>query len=157
MNINPAKKMNTYGQGKYLLRKAFEGMGYLPDSILYREKAAFSDAVGHSLVDYIKEYAEETYSDEDLANAKEKYAYRTPYTKESLLRKFFIFFIFIAFILSTIFLSNMVNRIFLAYIIYLSAYYDNDFSNIKKQHAIFYSCTIIFLSIASHTVNLLYF
>ena len=85
MNINPAKKMNVYGQGKYLLRKAFEGMGYLPDSILYREKAAFSDAVGHSLVDYIKEYAEETYSDEDLAKAKEKYAYRTPYTKESLL------------------------------------------------------------------------
>ena len=85
MNINPAKKMNVYGQGKYLLRKAFEGTGYLPDSILYREKAAFSDAVGHSLVDYIKEYAEETYTEADLEAAKTKYPYKTPYTKESLL------------------------------------------------------------------------
>ena len=44
--------MNKYNKGKYLLRKAFEGLDYLPDSILYREKAAFSDAVGHSMVDY---------------------------------------------------------------------------------------------------------
>ncbi len=40
-----------------LLRKAFEG-DYLPHHILYREKAAFSDAVGHSLADDIKKYAE---------------------------------------------------------------------------------------------------
>ena len=46
MAIDPAKKMNTYGKGKYLLRKAFEG-DYLPETILWREKAAFSDAVGH--------------------------------------------------------------------------------------------------------------
>lgn len=85
MSINPAKKMNTYGKGKYLLRKAFEGMNYLPDSILYREKAAFSDAVGHSLVDYIKAFAEETYTQKDLDNAKDKYPYATPFTKESLL------------------------------------------------------------------------
>lgn len=85
MSINPSIKMNTYGKGKYLLRKAFEGLDYLPDSILYREKAAFSDAVGHSLVDYIKEYAEEMYTEEDLEKAKEKYPYRTPFTKESLL------------------------------------------------------------------------
>ena len=49
MSIDPAKKMNVYGKGKYLLRHAFEG-DYLPHDILYREKAAFSDAVGHSLV-----------------------------------------------------------------------------------------------------------
>lgn len=85
MSIKPDIKMNTYGQGKYLLRKAFEGLNYLPDSILYREKAAFSDAVGHSLVDYIKEYAEKTYSQEDLIKAKDKYSYKTPFTKESLL------------------------------------------------------------------------
>ena len=85
MSINPAKKMNIYGQGKYLLRKAFEGLDYLPDSILYREKAAFSDAVGHSMVDYLKEYAEEKYTDADLEAAKIKYTYGTPFTKESLL------------------------------------------------------------------------
>lgn len=85
MSINPAKKMNTYNKGKYLLRKAFEGLNYLPDSILFREKAAFSDAVGHSMVDYLKEYAEGRYSDEDVKNAKTKYPYGTPFTKESLL------------------------------------------------------------------------
>lgn len=85
MSINPATKMNTYNKGKYLLRKAFEGFDYLPDSILYREKAAFSDAVGHSMVDYLKEYAETLYTNQDVENAKEKYTYKTPYTKESLM------------------------------------------------------------------------
>ena len=85
MSVNPEKKMNKYNKGKYLLRKAFEGLDYLPDSILYREKAAFSDAVGHSMVDYLKEYAEGKYTDEDLKNAVDKYPYRTPFTKESLL------------------------------------------------------------------------
>ena len=87
MSVNPEKKMNKYNKGKYLLRKAFEGEEYLPDSILYREKAAFSDAVGHSMVDYLKEYAEAKYSEEDLKNAADKYPYKTPFTKESLLYK----------------------------------------------------------------------
>ena len=85
MSINPSKKMNTYNKGKYLLRKAFEGDNYLPEDLLYREKAAFSDAVGHSLVDYLKEYADEKYTSQDLEFAKEKYKYCTPFTKESLL------------------------------------------------------------------------
>lgn len=85
MSINPERKMNVYHKGKYLLRKAFEGLDYLPDSILYREKAAFSDAVGHSMVDHLKAFAEHQYSDEALAKAKQKYAYGTPFTKESLL------------------------------------------------------------------------
>ncbi|MDP8176132.1 asparagine synthase B [Pasteurella skyensis] len=85
MSINPERKMNKYGKGKYLLRRAFEGLDYLPDSILYREKAAFSDAVGHSMVDHLKAFAESKYSDEDLENAKQKYLHGTPFTKESLL------------------------------------------------------------------------
>lgn len=40
-----------------MLRHAFEGTDYLPHDILFREKAAFSDAVGHSMVDYLKELA----------------------------------------------------------------------------------------------------
>ena len=40
MSVDPAKKLNTYGKGKYLLRRAFEG-DYLPHDLLYREKAAF--------------------------------------------------------------------------------------------------------------------
>ena len=85
MSIDPAKKMNVYNKGKYLLRHAFEGYGYLPDDILFREKAAFSDAVGHSMVDYLKDLAEQKYSDEDVQNAKDKYPYCTPFTKESLM------------------------------------------------------------------------
>ena len=85
MSIDPKIKMNSYGHGKYLLRKAFEEGDYLPHSILYREKAAFSDAVGHSLVDYIKAYAEEIYTAAEVEKAKEKYQHATPFTKESLL------------------------------------------------------------------------
>jgi asparagine synthase (glutamine-hydrolysing) len=51
-----------------------------------REKAAFSDAVGHSLVDYLKEEAEAMYSDEDVEKSKTKYVYHCPpFTKESLM------------------------------------------------------------------------
>ena len=85
MAINPQRKLNTYHKGKYLLRHAFEGTELLPDEILFREKAAFSDAVGHSMVDYLKAYAESLYSDEALAHAAKKYPTHTPFTKESLL------------------------------------------------------------------------
>ena len=84
MSINPAKKMNVYGKGKYLLRKAFEG-DYLPYDILWREKAAFSDAVGHSMVDYLKEYANGFYTDSEFEEKRKKYSFATPFTKESLL------------------------------------------------------------------------
>ena len=84
MSLNPALKVNTYGKGKYLLRHAFEG-DYLPYEILWREKAAFSDAVGHSMVDDLKEYAETVYSDEEFEEKIKKYTYAAPFTKESLL------------------------------------------------------------------------
>lgn len=84
MSIDPEMKMNKYGKGKYLLRHAFEG-DYLPHSILYREKAAFSDAVGHSMVDYLKEYAEGIYTDGEFEEKRTKYTHAQPFTKESLL------------------------------------------------------------------------
>ena len=84
MAIDPEKKLNTYGKGKYLLRRAFEG-GWLPESILWREKAAFSDAVGHSLVDDLKEYAEGQYTDGEFERLRQKYDHARPFTKESLL------------------------------------------------------------------------
>ena len=85
MSLDPKIKINTYGKGKYLLRHAFDGQGYLPDGILWREKAAFSDAVGHSMVDYLKEYAAETISDEEFESERAKYSHARPFTKESLL------------------------------------------------------------------------
>ncbi len=85
MSIAPDKKMNHYGKGKYLLRKAFEEDKLIPDSILWREKAAFSDAVGHSLKDDLEELAESTYTDDELKIKSAKYTHATPFTKESLL------------------------------------------------------------------------
>lgn len=84
MEIDPKIKMNRYNKGKYLLRKAFEG-DYLPKDILYREKAAFSDAVGHSLVEDIKEFAEDYYTDEEFEINRKKYTFAQPFTKESLM------------------------------------------------------------------------
>lgn len=84
MAVDPEMKLNKYGKGKYLLRHAFEG-DYLPESILYREKAAFSDAVGHSMVDYLKEYAEVFYTDDEFEEKRIKYSHAVPFTKESLL------------------------------------------------------------------------
>ena len=85
MSIDPELKMNKFGKGKYLLRHAFEGQGYLPDEILWREKAAFSDAVGHSMVNYLKDYAESIYSDEEYESRRQQYVFAQPFTKESLL------------------------------------------------------------------------
>ena len=84
MSIDPEIKVNKYGKGKYLLRHAFEG-DYLPSDILYREKAAFSDAVGHSMVDYLKEYAAAYYTDEEYEEKRKNYSHAKPFTKESLL------------------------------------------------------------------------
>ena len=85
MSVDPEMKMNKYGKGKYLLRHAFEQGDYLPKDILMREKAAFSDAVGHSMVDYLKEYAEQMYTDEEYEVLRGKYSHAKPFTKESLL------------------------------------------------------------------------
>lgn len=84
MAVDPEMKMNKYGKGKYLLRHAFEG-NYLPQDILYREKAAFSDAVGHSMVNYLKEYASDYYTDEEFEQKRRAYTHAQPFTKESLL------------------------------------------------------------------------
>ncbi|MDD3347880.1 asparagine synthase B [Oscillibacter sp.] len=85
MQVDPRLKQNTYHMGKYLLRRAFEGDHLLPHDILWREKAAFSDAVGHSMVDDLKAYAEEKYTDEEFHQRRKAYDFCTPFTKESLL------------------------------------------------------------------------
>ena len=85
MAIDPEKKLNVYGKGKYLLRHAFEQDACLPHDILFREKAAFSDAVGHSMVDDLKEFAEAQYTDAEFEEERKKYTHAQPFTKESLL------------------------------------------------------------------------
>ena len=85
MSIDPELKMNNHNMGKYLIRKAFADDHILPDEILWRQKAAFSDAVGHSMVDDLKAYAEKTYTDQEYEEKAAKYDYCRPFTKESLL------------------------------------------------------------------------
>ena len=85
MSIDPKYKVNSYHMGKYLLRHAFENDHILPEEILWRQKAAFSDAVGHSMVDDLKEYAEGQYTDAEFESRRGRYAYAPPFTKESLL------------------------------------------------------------------------
>lgn len=85
MHIDPSQKLNTYHKGKYLLRHAFEKDDILPHDILMREKAAFSDAVGHSLRDTICAYADSLYTDEEFETKRKLYLHAAPFTKESLL------------------------------------------------------------------------
>ena len=84
MSLDPEMKLNRYGKGKYLLRHAFEG-DWLPKDILMREKAAFSDAVGHSMVDDLKAFAESRYTDAEFEEKCKAYTFAKPFTKESLL------------------------------------------------------------------------
>ncbi len=82
--IDPQLKLNTHKMGKYWLRAAFEEGDYLPASILWRDKAAFSDAVGHSMVDALKAKAESLYSDEDFKQGCLRYLDCVPLSKEAL-------------------------------------------------------------------------
>ena len=85
MAVDPALKMNHYNMGKYLLRHAFRKDNLLPEEILWRQKAAFSDAVGHSMVDDLKAYAHSRYTDAEFEQQRRQYRYAQPFTKESLL------------------------------------------------------------------------
>ena len=85
MAVDPEKKLNTYGIGKYLLRHAFEQDDLIPREILMREKAAFSDAVGHSMRRDLMDYAETLYTDEEYEAKRQGYTHAMPFTKESLL------------------------------------------------------------------------
>ena len=108
MNINPKHKVNTTGIGKYLLRKSFEKDKLLPDEILFREKAAFSDAVGHRSVDYLKELAEKKYSDKEFEDKVSKYKTNKPITKEALMYReiFDSFFLEFEHIIPSIWMPN---------------------------------------------------
>lgn len=86
MNLNPEVKLSGKQRGrmeKQFLREAFAG--YLPDSVLWRQKEQFSDGVGYSWIDSLKAHAEKHVSDQQLANAKFRFPYNTPATKEAYL------------------------------------------------------------------------
>lgn len=74
---------------KYILRKAFDLVpegdekAYLPESILWRQKEQFSDGVGYSWIDGMKDEAARVVSDEKMAKAAERFPEATPDTKEA--------------------------------------------------------------------------
>lgn len=81
MQINPQDKMiNGERMEKWVLRKAYEDM--LPESVAWRQKEQFSDGVGYSWIDTLKEVVAAEVTDEQLANAKYKFPIQTPTSKE---------------------------------------------------------------------------
>lgn len=81
MRINPQDKMiNGERMEKWVVRKAFES--YLPESVAWRQKEQFSDGVGYSWIDTLKELVNAEVSDEQLANAKYRFPLQTPTSKE---------------------------------------------------------------------------
>jgi asparagine synthase (glutamine-hydrolysing) len=81
MNINPLDKMiNGERMEKWILRKAFEDL--LPKSVVWRQKEQFSDGVGYSWIDTLKELVEKEVTGKQLANAHLKFPIQTPTSKE---------------------------------------------------------------------------
>ncbi|MBC2839751.1 asparagine synthase B [Robiginitalea sp. SC105] len=81
MRLNPKDKMITPERmEKWVVRKAFED--YLPESVAWRQKEQFSDGVGYSWIDTLKEVVGQAVSDEQLANAHFRFPIQTPTSKE---------------------------------------------------------------------------
>ena len=81
MNINPEDKMIKNGRiEKWVLREAFKD--YLPESVLWRQKEQFSDGVGYSWIDSLKELVSKEVTDNDLKNASDIFPINTPRNKE---------------------------------------------------------------------------
>ena len=89
MRLNPKDKMIIAGQSspkdkqameKWVLREAFGDM--LPEAVAWRQKEQFSDGVGYSWIDTLKEMVNREVTDEQLANAKYRFPIQTPTSKE---------------------------------------------------------------------------
>ncbi|MFB6434768.1 MAG: asparagine synthase B [Candidatus Malihini olakiniferum] len=84
MRINPKDKMCGNGKiEKHILRECFES--YLPHSVTWRQKEQFSDGVGYSWIDTLKEVAAKQVSDQHLESAHYRFPYNTPTSKEGCL------------------------------------------------------------------------
>lgn len=86
MNLNPHDKMSIRLQDgsqrmeKWILRKAFEDL--LPADICWRQKEQFSDGVGYSWIDTLKEMTASKISDAQFAQRAKRFPINTPVTKE---------------------------------------------------------------------------
>jgi asparagine synthase (glutamine-hydrolysing) len=89
MSTHPDFKMYRQGEPtqfieKWIFRAAFDvpDQPYLPKAVLWRQKEQFSDGVGYSWIDGLKEHAARVISDDDMATAAIRFPYNTPTTKE---------------------------------------------------------------------------
>ena len=81
MSINPMDKMiSEQRMEKWVLRKAFEDL--LPKEVAWRQKEQFSDGVGYSWIDTLKEMVENEISDKIFTNASKKFPVNPPMNKE---------------------------------------------------------------------------
>ena len=82
MRLNPEDKLSGLKNRmeKWILRKAFEDL--LPASVAWRQKEQFSDGVGYSWIDTLREVASAQISDEQFAAAAERFPIHPPMTKE---------------------------------------------------------------------------
>ena len=81
MRLNPAAKMCPGATvEKKIVREAFADM--LPESVAWRQKEQFSDGVGYSWIDTLKEITAAAVSDEQMAHAAERFPIHTPMNKE---------------------------------------------------------------------------
>ena len=81
MRTNPEAKMCT-GQTmeKRIVREAFADM--LPAEVAWRQKEQFSDGVGYSWIDTLKQMTSEAVTDEQMAHAAERFPINPPKNKE---------------------------------------------------------------------------
>lgn len=81
MRIHPASKMcPSKTIEKKVVREAFAHL--LPESVAWRQKEQFSDGVGYSWIDTLKQITSEAVSDEQMAHAAERFPIHTPMNKE---------------------------------------------------------------------------
>ena len=81
MRTNPKAKMCTGDViEKKIVREAFADM--LPDAVAWRQKEQFSDGVGYSWIDTLKEITAAAVSDEQMAHAAERFPINPPKNKE---------------------------------------------------------------------------
>lgn len=81
MRQNPEAKMCPGSTvEKKIVREGFEDM--LPASVAWRQKEQFSDGVGYSWIDTLKQITSEAVTDEMMAHAAERFPINTPMNKE---------------------------------------------------------------------------
>jgi asparagine synthase (glutamine-hydrolysing) len=80
MRINPKLKLCNDKIEKWVLREAFKDI--VPEEVCWRQKEQFSDGVGYSWIDSLKELTNNIISDAQFANIKNRFPINTPATKE---------------------------------------------------------------------------